>query len=62
MAEVVEILDQGGPPLAQTQSQPLAETIMGGNGMGNDLSMAQQDIAPYFVNHARLPSAIDDNE
>jgi len=49
---VVEILDQGGPPLAQTQSQSLAETIMGGNGVGNDLSMAQQDIAPYFVNHA----------
>ncbi|WP_254772630.1 hypothetical protein [Nitrosospira multiformis] len=52
MAEVVEILDQGGLPLAQTQSQSLPETIMRGNGMGNDLSMAQQDIAPYFVNHA----------
>jgi hypothetical protein len=61
MAEMVEILHQGGPPLAQTQSQSLAEMIMGGNGMGNDLSMAQQDIAPYFVNHAP-PSAMDDDE
>ena len=61
MAEMVKILHQCGPPLAQTQSQPLAERIMRGNGMGNDLGMAQQDIAPYFVNHV-LPPAMDDNE
>jgi hypothetical protein len=61
MAEVVKILHQCGPLLAQTQSQSLTEMIMGGNGMSNDLSVTQQDIAAYFVNHAP-PLAMDDNE